>query len=154
VHPGATAALAIAACVAALVSAGTSGAAQSFVRFEIAADLSAGDAGDEIAGRSTVRYRCDARRTLSNRIWFERRASGSDAWERIEPAGVAYGLARFADRRRIHTRVLRASVTAPRSSFTGAGTADVRLHSRATFTCGDHRLVARSQTLALPGLGA
>jgi hypothetical protein len=146
--------VAVAACAAALISAGTSGAGTSFVRFDIAADLSAGDAGDEVAGSSTMRYRCEEQRKLSNRIWFERRASGSDAWQRIEPAGVGYLLARFADRRRIHARVLRASVAAPRSSFAGAGAADVRLRSRATFTCGDHKVVARSQTLALPGLGA
>jgi hypothetical protein len=145
---------AVIACIALLALSGHAGAAQSLVSFDIAADLSAGGAGDEIAGTSTMRYRCDGRRRLTNRIWFERRAAGVGAWQRIEPGQVRYRLTGFADSRRAGGRVRRASVQAPRSSFAGAGSDDFRLFSRMTFTCLGHKVVARSQTLPLPGLGA
>jgi hypothetical protein len=142
------------ACVAALAPSAIAGAAQSFIRVEIAADLSAGDAGDEVAGSSTMRYRCESLRKLTNRIWFERRTAGDGTWRRIEPDQVRYSLARFPDQRRPGARVRRASVQAPRSSFAGAGSDEFRLHSRATFNCAGHKVVARSETLPLPGLGA
>jgi hypothetical protein len=146
--------LAMLVCAAMLASAGVAGAARFFVRVDIAADLSAGDVGEDIAGTSTLRYRCDERRTLTNRIWFERRAAGGEDWRRIEPAQVRYDVARFADPHRPGARVRRASVQAPRSSFAGGAAFEFRLHSRATFNCAGHKVVARSQTLALPGLGA
>jgi hypothetical protein len=146
--------MAVVACVAVLAAAGIAGAAQSFVRYDIAADLSAGDAGDEIAGSATMRYRCDALTKLTNRIWFERRPAGADAaaWERVEPDAVRYRTARFADQRRAGARVRRASVRAP--SFAGAGAFEFRLRGRMRFTCADHKVVAKSETLPLPGLGA
>jgi hypothetical protein len=145
--------VAVLACMAMLVPSGN--AAQSRVRFDIAADLSAGDAGDAIAGTSTMHYRCDARRNLTNRIWFEGRPGGVGAadWQRIEPAEVRYRLAIFRDPQRAGDRVRRASVQAPRSSFTNSGSDEFRLHSRMTFTCAGHKVVARSETLPLPGLG-
>ena len=142
--------LAVVACATLLALSGTARAAQSFFRYEIAADLSAGDAGDEIVGTSTMRYRCESRTKLTNRIWFERRAAGDGAWQRIEPAQVRYRLTRFADQQRAGVRVRRASVRAPASSFAGAGSDEFRLHSRATFSCAGHKLVARSETLPLP----
>jgi hypothetical protein len=147
--------VAVVACVAMLVAAGSAGAVQSRVRFDIAADLSAGDAGDAIAGTSTMRYRCDSRRRLTDRIWFERQTAGAGDWQRIEPDQVRYRLTGFADQHQAGSRVRRASVQAPRTSFAGAAASDeFRLHSRMTFTCAGHKVVARSETLPLPGIGA
>jgi hypothetical protein len=146
--------VAVVACLALLAPPGN--AAQSRVRFDIAADLSAGGAGDEIAGTSTMHYRCDSRRRLTNRIWFEGRPGGAGAaeWQRIEPAEVRYRLAIFRDPQRAGDRVRRASVQAPRSSFANSSSDEFRLHSQMTFTCAGHKVVARSETLPLPGIGA
>jgi hypothetical protein len=136
--------------VALLAPWGTAGAVQSVVRFDIAADLSAGDAGDEIAGTARMRYRCDARTKLTNGIWFDRRPAGGGEWQRIEPDGVRYDLAGFPDPRLAGRRVRRVSVQAPRSSLADTASFEFRLHSRMTFTCAGHKVVARSETLALP----
>ncbi|MEA2154064.1 MAG: hypothetical protein QOE11_204 [Solirubrobacteraceae bacterium] len=137
-----------------LALTGSALAAQSVVRFDIAADLSAGDAGADIAGTSAMHYRCDSRVRISDRIWFERRATAADPWLRIEPDRVSYRPARFADPRRPGGRVRRETVQAPRSSLAAAGSGDFRLRSRMTFACAGHRIVARSETLPLPGIGA
>jgi hypothetical protein len=127
---------------------------KSFVRFDIVADLTAGDAGSDVAGSSSVHYRCDAEIIrVSDRIWFERRAGVDGAWRRIEPAGVAYRAVSLPDRRAAGALIRRASVRAPRGSFAVTGTAQFRLRSRMTFTCGDGRAVAKGKTLPLDGLG-
>jgi len=149
---GIAVAFAVAAACCAVASAATA-PPRSFVRFDIAADLTAGDAGGDVAGSSSVHYRCDAEIIrVSDRIWFERRAGAGAAWRRIEPAGVAYRTVRLADRRTAGALIRRASVRAPRGSFAGAGAAQFRLRSRMTFTCGDGRAVAKGKTLPLDGL--
>jgi hypothetical protein len=152
---GAAAAAALAATAAAAAApAATPPPPRSFVTFDIAADLTAGDAGAEVAGSSSVHYRCDAVTRVSDRVWFERRTGAGGAWRRIEPAGVRYRLVRFSARHEEGVRVWRSSVRAPRSSFAGAGSAEVRLRSHMTFACGDSRVTAKWKTLPLEGLDA
>jgi hypothetical protein len=124
-----------------------------FVHFDITADLTAGDAGSDVAGSSSINYRCDAEIIrLSDRIWFERRSETGAAWRRIEPAGVAYRSVRLPDRRASDALIRRSTVRAPRAAFAGAGTVQYRLRSRMVFTCGDQRAVAKWKTLPLQGL--
>jgi hypothetical protein len=155
---GVLAALAAAALAAATAATGAPAATppppRPFVTFDIAADLTAGDAGADVAGSSSMHYRCDAVTRVSDRVWFERRTGADGAWRRVEPAGVRYRLVRFSARHEEGVRVWRSSVRAPRGSFAGAGSAAFRLRSHMTFACGDSRVTAKWKTLPLEGLEA